>query len=164
MHEDGGGRLVLGWLAVIRPIAFTIAWIVAEVSRKGIAPGGYQRAGRAVPVDHDYWVYAARRRTLHRSGAAGIRDGTAAMYRDCRRAVDPTFPHPAKRPCSLSPTGTVVALRCHARRGTLPSAHRVAGSARVVMNGHAFRVSRSPVLAARAWRLQLRCPEHRVLG
>jgi hypothetical membrane protein len=30
-----GGRLVLGWLAVTGPIAFTIAWIVAEVLQDG---------------------------------------------------------------------------------------------------------------------------------
>ena len=30
-----GGRLVLGWLAVMGPIAFTIAWIVAEVLQDG---------------------------------------------------------------------------------------------------------------------------------
>ena len=30
-----GGRFVLGWLAVTGPIAFTIAWIVAEVLQDG---------------------------------------------------------------------------------------------------------------------------------
>jgi hypothetical membrane protein len=30
-----GGRLVLGWLAVTGPIAFTISWIVAEVLQDG---------------------------------------------------------------------------------------------------------------------------------
>ena len=30
-----GGRLVLGWLAVTGPIAFTLAWIVAEVLQDG---------------------------------------------------------------------------------------------------------------------------------
>jgi hypothetical membrane protein len=33
-----GGRLVLGWLAVIGPIAFSIAWIVAEVLQEGYSP------------------------------------------------------------------------------------------------------------------------------
>jgi hypothetical membrane protein len=32
------GRLVLGWLAVIGPIAFTIAWIVAGVLQNGYSP------------------------------------------------------------------------------------------------------------------------------
>ena len=32
------GRLVLGWLAVMGPIAFTIAWIVSEVLQDGYSP------------------------------------------------------------------------------------------------------------------------------
>jgi hypothetical membrane protein len=33
-----GSRLVLSWLAVLAPIAFTIAWIVAEVLQDGYSP------------------------------------------------------------------------------------------------------------------------------
>ena len=33
-----GGRLVLGWLALIGPIAFTVAWIVAEALQDGYSP------------------------------------------------------------------------------------------------------------------------------
>jgi Protein of unknown function (DUF998) len=33
-----GGRLALGWLAVTGPIAFTIAWILAEVLQDGYSP------------------------------------------------------------------------------------------------------------------------------
>ena len=33
-----GGRLMLGWLAVMGPIAFTIAWIVSEVLQDGYSP------------------------------------------------------------------------------------------------------------------------------
>ena len=36
-------------------------------------------------------------RELERSSAAGVRDGTAAMDSDSRRAADPTRPHPATR-------------------------------------------------------------------
>jgi hypothetical membrane protein len=32
------GRLVLGWLALIGPIAFTVAWIVAEALQDGYSP------------------------------------------------------------------------------------------------------------------------------
>ncbi len=33
-----GSRLALGWLAVLGPIAFTIAWIVSEVLQDGYSP------------------------------------------------------------------------------------------------------------------------------
>jgi hypothetical membrane protein len=36
--RTGGSRLLFGWLAVLGPIAFTIAWIVAEVLQDGYSP------------------------------------------------------------------------------------------------------------------------------
>jgi hypothetical membrane protein len=36
--RTGGGRPALGWLAVIGPIAFTIAWIVSGVLQDGYSP------------------------------------------------------------------------------------------------------------------------------
>ena len=53
MHEDGGGRLVLGWLAVIRPIAFTIAWIVADRQQEGYSP---RREAISAPAARYPWI------------------------------------------------------------------------------------------------------------